>query len=294
MNSIFGNIDDLYLFCSIVELGSLQRGAKHLRLPVSTVSRRLSQLEARLGVKLLEKQSRELVATSHGEELYQRISSEMRQTENQIESFLQKAGQVSGHLRLLLPYSMYRNQISSHVEAFLKQYPEVTIDIELTLGDVVPETDRDLVIAFNTTKRTDIIARPLFESHFKIYASFDYLARHDLPQTISDLEQHRWLTLTTSPVLTLYKDGEAKLVRPKTKMRVNDVEMLISAVVSGVGIAAIPVFHANAVSDQLTCLMPEYTHPSSQAYLLYRQRKHQPAPLSLLIETIMNIDFQQH
>lgn len=283
-------MDDLYLFCQVVDAGSLQNAARHLRLPVSTVSRRLSQLESRLGIRLLEKQSRELVPTHDGEELYQRISNEIRFAENQIEGFLQHSGQIKGHLRLLLPYSLYRNQISTHVEKFLNEYPDVTIDIELTLGDIVPETDRDLVLAFGTAGRTDIVARPLFQSAFKIYASNKYLEKHPTPKTLSELEQHRWLTLSSSPILTLFQDGQAHVVRPKAKMRINDAEMLIKAVEAGVGIAAIPSVYARE-TDTLQSLMEEYVPPPSQAFLLYRQRKHQPAALSLLIDRIMNIEF---
>ena len=66
MNSIFGNIDDLYLFCCVVEEGSLLAASKKLQLPVSTMSRRLSTLEQRLNIRLLEKKGRELVATQSG------------------------------------------------------------------------------------------------------------------------------------------------------------------------------------------------------------------------------------
>ena len=84
MNSIFGNIDDLYLFCSVVERGSLLAAAKKLELPVSTMSRRLSALEARLGLRLLEKKGRELVATETGLQAFDQLSSAMAQIESGI------------------------------------------------------------------------------------------------------------------------------------------------------------------------------------------------------------------
>ncbi|WP_237466092.1 LysR family transcriptional regulator [Vibrio stylophorae] len=280
-------MDDLYLFCQVVEAGSLKQAAQTLKQPLSTLSRRLHLLEQRFNIRLLEKQGRELVATADGQRLFESIWQNFNHAQYGLDHFLHDQNEVRGHINFVAPYTMYRNRLSHIIEQFMLDHPRVTMDVELSLSDPILRTDRDLVIAFHTGERSDIIARPLFTAEFKIVASKRYIAQYGRPQTLDALAQCRWLSLVHKPQMELFnQQGQAVPFRANVVMTLNDVTLQIKAMLAGVGIAAIPVHHIPESADLVT-LMPEYHLSPSRAFLLYKARQHQPKALTTLIERIM-------
>lgn len=114
MNSIFGNIDDLYLFCCVVEEGSLLAASRKLALPVSTMSRRLSALEERLGLRLLEKRGRELLPTQTGREAFAQLSSGMEQIELGLLHLRHHSERVDGKVKVVMPHRIYGDFVGPH------------------------------------------------------------------------------------------------------------------------------------------------------------------------------------
>ncbi len=145
MNSIFGNIDDLYLFFCVVEEGSLVSASKKLKLPISTMSRRLSALESRLNLRLLEKQGRELVATQSGLQAFLAIRSGMENLESTFNQMLSENQEVTGSVKLAIPHNFYRAFVGKVVEEFIRQHPKVHVELALSQESVTPETNRDLL-----------------------------------------------------------------------------------------------------------------------------------------------------
>ncbi len=175
MDSIFGCVDDLFLFCKVVEQGSLQKAAKVLNLPQSTVSRRLAALETRLNLRLLEKKGRELTPTEVGKLAFENISSGIEQIESGIESLTEQTNQVSGRVKLSIPHSFFRSFVAPAIENFLKTYPKVHLDLVLNNDQSKPETDRDLLITFDIEDMDDMIARPIFTARHGFFASQEYV-----------------------------------------------------------------------------------------------------------------------
>nr|WP_159063766.1 LysR family transcriptional regulator [Thaumasiovibrio occultus] len=279
MDSIFGSVDDLYLFCEVVKAGSLQGAATRLGQPVSTLSRRLTQLEKRLQVRLLERRGRELMPTDTGQRLYEQVAYPLYQANDAVVEVLEAEHQVRGHLRFVCPATMYHSKLRFVIEQFMQDYPEVTLDIQLNLTDVSPETERDVIISFNRGERSDIIARPLFTAHYQVMVSRRFWGDRAMPNSLSELAEQPWITLPHKEMFRV--DGQRYQV--SARMVVNDVEMLKSAVKAGLGIAAIPVHHLSADDTDLIPLFPDLTLEPRQAWLMYRQRLYQPKALALLI-----------
>ncbi|WP_281646470.1 LysR family transcriptional regulator [Parendozoicomonas sp. Alg238-R29] len=287
MNSIFGNFDDLYLFCHVVESGSLQKASQNLHLPVSTMSRRLTALEGRLGVRLLERKGRNLSATQTGQIFFNRLSGEFEQSEMELAELLYEEQQIKGNIRLIVPYTIYQSGIGDLVEEFILDYPKVSIDIRLNLDDSVPESDRDLVLGFNSGRQSDLIARPFMKSCDGLYASKSYLDKHGEPHTIEELDTHDWISVQQKRVLHFtMPERDAFSYRIKARMVVNDVKMLIRAVEAGIGIGSIPIHHLPD-KNNLAQVLPQHQLEVRQAYLYYRRRKHQPKALTLLIDKLL-------
>ena len=287
MDSIFGNIDDLYLLCSVIEEGSLQKAAVKLQLPVSTMSRRLSALEARLSVRLLQKQGRELVATEAGAKAYRSLMSGMEQIELSFSQLVSQQTEVAGKLDISMPHNFYKEFVGEVIERFLQRYPSVHFDLTLCHQQAKPETNRDLVLTFDVSNMQDMVARPLFDSYHGIYASKQYLEQHGSPQTIQELYQHQWLNVDHKYDVTLFKGNNiAEKFHITPRLVVYDIRVIIELVKKGLGIAFLPTVLTNDYPD-LVRLLPEYNRQVRQAYIVYRDRKYQPKLLTMFVNEIL-------
>lgn len=287
MDSIFGNIDDLYLLCTVIEEGSLQKAAVKLQLPLSTMSRRLSALEARLSVRLLQKQGRELVATEAGDKAYRSLMSGMEQIELSFSQLVSQQTEVAGKLDISMPHNFYKEFVGELIERFLQRYPGVHFDLTLCHQQAKPETNRDLVLTFDVSNMQDMVARPLFNSYHGIYASKQYLEQHGSPQTIQELYQHQWLNVDHKYDVTLFKgDNIAEKLHITPRLVVYDIRVIIELVEKGLGVAFLPTVLTNDYPD-LVRLLPEYNRQVRQAYIVYRDRKYQPKLLTMFVNEIL-------
>ena len=288
MNSIFGNIDDLYLFCSVVEQGSLLAASKKLQLPVSTMSRRLSALEQRVGTRLLEKKGRELAATQSGLEAFELLRSGMESIETGFGQMLSETQEVSGNIKLAIPHNFYRAFVGEVVEQFLVDYPKVTLDLVLSQEQVVPQTDRDLLITFDLAQMDDMIARPLFKAHHGFFASPEYLAKVGPINDLKRLTELNWVSVDHVVDISVYEQQDlVDVIQVKPKLIVNDILAVCGAVEKGLGVASLPFRHVHQGMNMVRVL-PQYQRSARQAYLVYKQRRYQPKALSLLVERLMS------
>ena len=287
MNSIYGNIDDLFLFCAVVEKGSLLSASRSLQLPVSTMSRRLSALEERLGIRLLEKKGRELVATEDGEAAFQSLSSGMESLQAGFLDLLKGKDVIQGKIKLTVPHNFYGSFLSNTIESFLIQYPKVQLDLVLSQQHLVPETDRDLLVTFNVSNLEGMIARPLFKAKHGFFTSEKYLERRGAITTPEQLAQQDWVSVDHVTDIPLYKgDTLERNINIQPKFVVNDIHRVAEAVENGLGVASLPFRHISPNMD-LIQLLPEYHRGDRQAYLVYKERKYQPKALTLLINALI-------
>ncbi|WP_171320356.1 LysR family transcriptional regulator [Vibrio tubiashii] len=287
MNSIFGNMDDLYLFCSVVEEGSLLSASKKLQLPVSTMSRRLSALEQRLNTRLLEKKGRELVATQSGSEAFELLRSGMELVESGFGQMLSETQEVSGKIKLAIPHNFYRAFVGEVVEQFLVDYPKVSLDLVLSQEQAVPQTDRDLLITFDLAEMNDMIARPLFKARHAFFASPEYLTQVGEVNDLASLSQLDWVSVDHALDISVYEQEHlVDVMSVKPKLIVNDILAVCGAVEKGLGVASLPFRHVHKGMN-LVRVLPQYQRSVRQAYLVYKQRRYQPKALSLLVERLM-------
>jgi len=287
VNSIFGNIDDLYLFCSVVEEGSLLAASKKLQLPVSTMSRRLSALEQRLNTRLLEKKGRELVATQSGLEAFELLKSGMESIESGFGQMLSDTQEVSGKIKLAIPHNFYRAFVGEVIEQFLVDYPKVALDLVLSQEQVVPQTDRDLLITFDLAEMNDMIARPLFKARHGFFASPEYLAKVGEIKDLATLSQLDWVSVDHALDISAYEQEHlVDVMSVNPKLIVNDILAVCGAVEKGLGVASLPFRHVHKGMN-LVRVLPQYQRSVRQAYLVYKQRRYQPKALSLLVDRLL-------
>ena len=193
------DLNDTLIFVKVVEHGSFISAARALRLPKTTVSRKVQELETRLGAQLLHRTTRKLGLTEAGNiyfEHCQRISRELDEAESAVG---QLQGGPRGWLRFTAPYSVGITWIAPLLGEFHARHPEVRVDMVLT-NEPLDIIDKEIDVALRVGNLPDsnLIARRLATFRTQVYASPNYIARHGEPLHPDDLQHHRTLAMPKS------------------------------------------------------------------------------------------------
>jgi len=279
--------DRLREFVAIVEAESISQGAFELGIPRATLSRRLSELEQELGVRLLHRDTRNLNTTEAGEELYRRARRVVADTDAAWASVERKDQTPRGPLRVSVPGTS--RDMAELFVSFAKDYPEVRLEVSTSSRhvDLVSE-GIDVAIRFGEVKDGSLVARRLFTTQSIAVASCEYLEAHGHPANLEDLRHHSLIAgyggdatpVRHWPLL----DGGQVAVTPSFAS--STMMLQLAAVRRGVGIALLPraPLEAELSSGQLLLVLPHLigvTHPAS---LVFVDREFMPAQVRLFIE----------
>lgn len=188
------DLNDTLIFVKVVEQGSLTAAARSLRLPKTTVSRKLQELEDRLGARLLSRTTRRLALTEAGTVYFEhckRIAGELDEAENAVH---QLEGSPRGWLRVTAPYTLSVTTLAPMLLDFRERYPEVRLDIVLSNDrlDLVAN-EIDVALRVGSLPDSTLVARRLATYSNEVYASEGYLARYGEPLVPEDLQHHHAL-----------------------------------------------------------------------------------------------------
>jgi DNA-binding transcriptional LysR family regulator len=239
------DLNSLKIFAEIVEAGSFSEAARRLKMPLSTVSRRLSELEDQLSLCLLERSTRKLRLTDVGSEVleYAKRTEELSDAIDNVVS--NHSSNVTGTLRLSAPPSISDSLIAPMVGAFQTSYPEVRVQVFIT-DRIVDQIAEGVDVAFRVgaLKDSTLVARKLLTYRHQVVASPAYLKTCKAPKTPQDLLKHRLLAFFWRPVYSWEftradgKKGETISFEPYIGM--NDYAGLAAALLAGAGIGELP------------------------------------------------------
>ena len=276
--------DDYMLFATIAEQQSMVRAAEYLCMPKATVSRRLNNLEAALGQRLLIRTTRRLTLTDFGQEFLdhcRRVAEEVASARDFVRS---QESRPHGRLRVSMPSEYARQSFSRAIATFIEAYPEIQLDLDLSSRrvDVVGER-YDLAIRMGQLQDdATLIARKIDEQHFALYASPIYLALHPAPRHPDDLALHASIRLlsdrgTAIPWRLVSEDEEWEGI-PPGRLTLNSLDMIVQLLLDGAGIAALPCrFAADAqASGKLVRVLPSWSGPAVPAWALMPMRRYLP------------------
>jgi DNA-binding transcriptional LysR family regulator len=278
------DLNDLRVFVQVVESRGFTSAGQRLGLPRSTVSRRIGKLERRLGVRLMHRTTRKLELTDLGATFYERCAAGLRAID-EAEAEV-RAAQVAprGRLRMTAPHDLGRF-LSELTASFLRAYPEVRIELELSqrIVDLIGEGFDIAVRATAHLPDSSLVARRIGSGRGRLYASPSYLERRAPPTTPHELRDHDCVVLGLSTTSwRLACDGQQPIDIPiDGRIRVNDPVFARNMAIAGAGIAMLPDFMAvDAVGrGALVPIMPTARGFESLLFLVYPSAKHLSATL---------------
>ena len=242
------DLNQMLFFARIVARGSLSAAARDLRLPPSTVSRKLAALEQRLGVRLLERTTRRLRLTEAGAAYYERCALIASQAEDADQAVRAHARAPRGTLRMSAPPVLGALLLSEPLARYLGKYPGVRV--EIVLGDrPVDLSAESFDLAIRVTAAIDTasyVVRKLGTSTPVLCASPRYVKKHGTPTSLADIRRHAMISLgRNQPEITWSFVDETAGVIPlpvEPRVRVNNSWLMRQLCLQGAGIAMLPYF----------------------------------------------------
>jgi len=267
---------DLQAFVSVVDRGSFSAAGERLGVAKSVVSRRVSALEERLGVKLLNRTTRRLSLTDSGRALHERASRILADLEDAEQAVTSAHGELRGRLRIAAPLSFGLQHLAPAVNEFLQAHQELSIDIDLNDRQInIVEEGFDMAVRAGHLEDSTLIARRLSSVRRVTVASPAYLAEHGTPSEPTELTKHWGLNYANMPrhLQWRYQTPQGQTVTPQVpaRLQVNNGEMQVSAAEAGLGIAVLPTFicHQAISNGRLVPILCDYEQPAEGLYAVY-------------------------
>ena len=286
-------LSEMQVFVAAVKSGSFSAAGRTLELSPSAVSKLISRMESRLGVRLLNRTTRTLSLTEGGQVYYQRCLDILQDVEA-AEDALSGFGQIpKGVLRINSSPGFARQQLLPLLPDFKRCYPEIEIELQLSGFSVDLIGERiDVAIRLGELEDTSLVARKLGESQRVVCASADYIKRYGAPRSPDELERHQCLRLSTNETFNrwrFFQDGQSKLVEINSGFITDNVEALYEYALLGGGIARLSSFMVGEAiaSDHLVPLLQDYEIDKQQINLLYAHRRHLPAKVRVFVDYLL-------
>ena len=278
------------VFVAVVQYGGFSPAARFLGISKSAVSKRISQLEQQLGVKLLHRTTRKLSLTEAGEHYFEHALKANLAARDAEDAVAQLQGEPQGRLRINTPMSFGRLHMAPMIPEFLKKYPKIRI--ELVMDDKVVDLVTggfDIAIRGGALPDSSLVARRLAPLNSVLCASPEYLHREGQPQQLDDLLQHNCLSFSYSNDVkewSFSKDNQRHSVVVSGSYQVNNSEALLEAVRQGLGIARLPTFVAgpDIRAGTLVALFPEYQMPAVEINAVLIERQYMPAKVRVFLD----------
>ena len=231
--------EDIRTFVAVVEARGFAQAGKRLGLAKSAISRRVSDLEERLGTRLLHRTTRQISPTAAGNEYYQRgvrLLAELQEAEDIVSS---GSNEPAGSLRISAPVSFGSHCLGPIIPEFMDRFPRVQIELELEdrLIDLVA-SGFDVAVRASRLKDLSLIARKIVPIRHVICASPDYLRRQGRPTLPADLSSHT--TLRYSLADDDWEFTKSDALSPPSSFRCNNGDTLREAAIAGAGLAYLP------------------------------------------------------
>jgi len=267
--------DKLRVFHAVAEAGSFTHAGESLNLSQSAVSRQISALEESLSVPLFHRHARGLILTEQGELLF-RTAREVFAKLAMAEGLISESkDRPKGPLKITTTVAFGSIWLTPRIREFLDLYPEIQVSLVVDDSELdLSMREADVAIRMSPPRQPDLIQRHLVSVQVHIYASNDYVQKHGAPKRPEDLEEHRIIVYGEDArppvpgVNWLLEVGNKPGHDRRPILTVNNTYGMLRAIMSGLGVAALPDFVASEQTG-LVRILPEVSGPPNEAYFVY-------------------------
>jgi DNA-binding transcriptional LysR family regulator len=275
------NLNELQIFVQLAQSRSFTAAARLLDLPKSSVSRSLARLEARLGVRLVDRTTRQVNLTEEGRIYFERCERVIEEAEQADIEIGALRARPRGTLRVGAPGIFARSILAPALGEFLAMYPDVRVNLQQL--DAVPR-DRvlDVIIRPGPLEDSGLMVKPLFKIRLALYASPAYLENRDIPASPEDLRRHSCVITSCGgfghaadgAVWSLRRGPETKEIRVESRVAVPDPAISHQLAVGGVGISLLSqtACRRDVEQGRLIRLLPDWEPEPVEIHALYSSR----------------------
>jgi DNA-binding transcriptional LysR family regulator len=279
-------------FVCVVEGQSFTEAGKLLGLPKSSVSRRVSELEDELGVRLLHRTTRKLTLTDAGRAYFEQAERALHGLDAAAEAASGLDREPRGVVRMVVPVELGVMTISDYLAEFTRRYPEINVELSLDSRAVnLAEEGFDIGIQTRRSIDASVVARRLGSIDAGMFASVEYVERRGAPQSLDDLARHDCILLRPQQQKALWKlehlDGTTSTVEVHGRVSTDETLFVWQAVRSGLGIGILPLHAVSACTEAgkippLVRALPEYAVRGAELQVVTPGGSKRPHRVTLL------------
>ncbi len=283
-------LDAMAVLLAVVETGSLSAASRALHSPLPTVSRKISELEAHLGVRLITRTSRKILLTEAGESYVAAAREILGRVE---EAERRASGEYiapRGDLTMTAPIVFGRLHVLPVITDFLKAFPD--INIRLIMSDrsaSLADEQIDVALRISRLAESNLIATRLGAIRTTVYANPDYLKRHPRPLHPRDLADHDCIAfegVLSHRFWTFREGGQDISITIRTRLSVNTAEAAVDAAASGLGVTRVMSYQAKRAVEAglLVPLLEEFEQEASPVHLVHLSQGLMPLKLRTFLD----------
>lgn len=276
------DLNDLYFFAAVVEHGGFSSAGRALGIPKSRLSKRIAQLEERLGVRLLQRTTRRFVVTEVGERFYGHCRAVLEEARAAQEAVEEVRSEPRGLVRVSCPVSLVQTVVGHMLPEFLALHPKMQVRLHATdrRVDVIGE-GFDVAIRVRSKLDTDatLVVRTFGQSRVLLVASPELLKRYGNPKELADLSQLPALTNQEHEGAQSWElldgNGDRVLVDIQPRLICGDFNALLQNCKAGIGVTLLPEFVCGPAiaRGELEVVLPEWSVPQGTMHFVYPSRR---------------------
>jgi len=279
---------------AVIESGGFSRAGDALGISPSGVSHAIARLEARLGVRLLDRTTRAISLTDEGRRFYERVRPSLDEIEEAAIDASGAAAKVRGRLRINIDPLFSRLVLAGHLGHFLQQHPELGLETITRehIGDLVAD-GVDVAVRFGEPQGSSLISRRLADIRVLTVATPEYLKRHGRPTIPQDLSKHACIDFrdpqTGRPYdWEFHRKRKVLAVKISSRLLLSDAGTMLTECLAGTGICQVLAIAVRDLLDEghLVNLFPDWPDETFPLYALYPSRHHPPAKVRAFIEFV--------
>jgi DNA-binding transcriptional LysR family regulator len=282
------DLNELLVFAKVVQAGGFTAAARGLRMPKSTVSRKVSELEERVGAQLLQRTTRKLRLTEVGRAYYEHCARIVAEAEAAELAVTRLQAAPHGLLRVTAPLSI--NLLGPIVAEFMKSYPEVQLELVCTDRAVdLVEEGFDVAIRAGKLADSSLIARRLGIIERLVVAAPSYIKTRGAPKSPKELEKHDCLLFGAGRdgnTWSLHTGNRSVEVAIHSRLVVNEPDMLRAVTLAGGGVALLPniLCTTDLSTGRLQRILPDWASPGAPVHAVYPSTRHHSPKVTAFVD----------